>query len=81
MEILTDYSHFPTDWAKLEYESTLEQPYRVTTICWTHFSKDGTDDPRQVHKCVYKMTLREFLEEWMPNYKTRNEKVVSIEKI
>ena len=81
MNLLEDYNHFPTDWAKLEYESTQEQPYRITTIRWDHHSKDGVNDPNQVHKCFYIMSLREFLEEWMVDYSRNNESVVSIEKV
>jgi len=81
MNLHTDYNHFPTDWAELEYESTNEQLYRVTTIRWDHHSTDGIDDPKQVHKCVYEMTLREFLEGWMSDYVENNESVVNIEKM
>lgn len=81
MDLMSDYNHYPTDWAEIEYESTQEQPYQITTICWDHVSTDGTDDPRQVHKYVYRMSLHEFLEEWMKDYNRLHECVVNIERI
>jgi hypothetical protein len=75
---LVRYEHYSLEQAERLYHESLKVRYRVTTINWTSATENDVIDYAQVHRNLYRFTLKELIA-FIEDIESVAENVLSIE--